>query len=191
MTPPDLTDFFLGSAGVAGALIGLLFVAISISTERLSRSGAATAHRVRATAALTAFTNVLAVSLFALIPGHKLGPAALAVGAGGLAFVVASLISLARQTTRILGAARDALFLVGLTAAFAIQVIEGAVLMARGTDEDAASNLAILVIVIALLGIGRTWELIGGPTFGLRHEVAELLRHPDKAAPGKAEGGGP
>ncbi len=180
MTPADLTDFFLGSAGVAGALIGLLFVAISISTERLSQSGAAATHRVRATAALTAFTNVLAISLFALIPGHKLGPSALSVGAAGLAFVLASLISLLRQSRRTWGLARDALFLLGLTIAFALQVVEGARLIAHGTDEDAASNLAILVVVIALLGIARAWELIGGPTYGLRREVTELLRHSDK-----------
>jgi len=175
VVPDNVHDFYLGSAGVAGALIGLLFVAISVSAERLSGDGAQV-HRIRAAAALTAFLNTLAVSLFALIPGNMIGPTAVAAGGSGILFVMASLLSLVRLRQVRWGTIRDALFLVGLTVVFVFQILQGADLLDRPGDADAVNTIAILVIVCFLVGISRSWELIGGPSFGFTHEVVAIVR---------------
>ena len=176
MTPDDLRDFFLASAGVAGALVGLLFVAISVSHERLAQQGETQIHRVRASAALTAFTNSLVVSLFALIPVNKIAWAALVLGILGLLFVLASLLSLLRMHGLRLKNGADLLLLVGLASTFILQLVAGAQLLAQPTDQGSAGTVAVLVIVCFLIGIARAWELIGGPRIGISQEIGERLR---------------
>jgi hypothetical protein len=177
VVPDSLHDFFVASASVAGALIGLLFVAISVASDRLSRAEAGgQLHRVRALAAFTAFTNTLAVSLFALIPGHSIGPAAMAVSIAGLVFVLAALLSLVRRHQLRPGSFRDGGFLLALVVIFVVQLIQGIRLSGRPDDTTDVSTLAILVVVCFLLGIARAWELAGGPSIGLGQEVRELLR---------------
>jgi hypothetical protein len=172
-----LHDFFLGSAGVAGALIGLLFVAISVSGERLaSRENASQILRIRAYAALTGFINALVVSLFALIPDGGIGTTSVVVAIIGLLFVMAALLSLIRVRHLRWATWRDALFLVGQSIVFVLQLIYGAELRGPSGNPGAANGIAFLVVACFLVGISRAWELIGGPSIGFTQEVVALVR---------------
>jgi hypothetical protein len=181
MVPDNFRDFFVASAGVAGALIGLLFVAISVSAERLAREKAgAQVHRIRAVAAFTAFTNALVVSLFSLIPGHKIGPTSVSVAATGLVFVTAALLSLIRLRLVRWAIVRDALFLLILAVVFVYQLIEGVGVSADPGNSGDVDTIAILVVCCFLVGIARAWEIIGGPSIGITHEVTALVRGHDR-----------
>jgi hypothetical protein len=187
VVPESIREFFTASASVAGALIGLLFVAISVAAGRLDEANGQL-HRIRAAAALTAFTNTLTVSLFALVPGEKIGGAAAAVAVVGLTFVVASILSLIRLRQVRWRTAHDALFLVGLVVVFVYQLIEGLEVLAHPGDSGDVNTIAILVVVCFLLGISRAWELINGPSIGIGHEVTALVRSHGNSAGDPQEG---
>jgi hypothetical protein len=182
----EFHDFFFASASVAGALIGLLFVAISVSPHRVTGDGADPAHRIRASAALTAFTNALTISLFALIPSVDLGVPTIVVGVLGLFFVAGSLLSMLRSRRSESIAFRDVSFLVGLLALFVAETIAGADL--ASDRASAVGTIAILTVVCFLVGIARAWELIGASSIGLTTEVAAAIRARAQAKP---ELGGP
>jgi hypothetical protein len=169
-------DFFAAAAAVVGALIGLLFVAISVSQDRLSESGGRQSHRIRASAALTLFTNALTISMFALIPGIHLGWPALITAVLGEVFVFASLLSLYRLRQEQPGQYRESFFLAGAAILFGYQLLTGIELTGSPESVGDVRALAILVVVGALGGIARSWELIGGPEIGLRREVVSTVR---------------
>lgn len=173
MVPDNIHEFFMTSGGAAGALIGLLFVAISVSSARLEQHSVdAQLHRIRASASLTAFTNALAVSLFSLIPGHKIGPTAFVVAALGLIFVLASLVSLMRRKALRWRTARDAGFILGLTVVLVVQLYEGISVWMHPGDSGSVDTIAILVVICFFIGVTRAWELIRGPEIGLVQELS-------------------
>jgi hypothetical protein len=179
VVPADIHDFFLTTGSAAGALIGLLFVAISVSAERLARQETgAQLHRIRAAAALSSFINALTISMFALIPGEKIAWTAVTVALLGLGFVTAALLSLIRLHEIHWGTVRDGLFLILLAATFIIQLLVGAQLVTQPANSGDVNTIAILVVACFLIGIARAWELIGGPSIGLTREVTALARRP-------------
>jgi hypothetical protein len=165
-------------------------VAISVAGPRLATAATSgQIHRIRANAALSSFTNALSVSLFALIPGHKIGYTASIAAVVGLGFVLASLLSLFRLRKRdkvTWSTLRDSIFLIGLAVTYYVQLTSGLDVVSHPADADAVENIAIVVIICAVVGISRAWELIGGPSIGLRQEVVAIIRH-DELVPDQGE----
>jgi hypothetical protein len=178
MATASAHSFFAASASVAGALIGLLFVAISVAPERILGPDASEAHAVRAASTLTAFSNALAVSLFGLIPSFNAGSAAIAVSSVGLVFVLGAVLRLAPSRRSGAISLWELTYLIGLLAVLAIQLDAGIALSSHPSDRGALETICILVVVCFLFGIARSWDLVGGTKISLLR-VLVARRHND------------
>jgi hypothetical protein len=178
MTTEAAHDFFVASASVAGALIGLLFVAISVAPERVLGPEASEVHGVRAAATLTAFSNALTVSLFALIPGFHVGGAATAVAIVGILFIARALVSVAPAWRAGRFKLTDLSFLVGQFVVFIVQLVAAIGLDGNERSEGALQTICVVVVVCFLIGIERAWELVGGPHFDFLSAFKARRRQP-------------
>jgi hypothetical protein len=67
-------------------------------------------------------------------------------------------------------------FLVSLAVTFGFQLAAGLTALSDHGRDGPVTTIAVLVIVCFLIGIGRSWELIGGPSILLRRELRSLAR---------------
>jgi hypothetical protein len=174
MAPVSFHDFFVGCATVAGALIGLLFVAISVSPEKLTGDVAHTEHQVRAGAAFSALVSTLVIALVALLPGASLDDAATIVAGAGLATTIGLIVVLYRehqQKIRRIDVRMLAILLLlyGLQLAIALQ------LDASPHNLDQVTRLGGLCIAFFLFGIARSWQLVGARNLSLSSTLAAVI----------------
>lgn len=183
MVPDSYHDFFGGCATVSGALIGLLFVAISVSPGKLAGDRASTDHQVRAGAAFSALVNTLILALVALMPGTGLGLASMILAAAGLSTSAGLIIILYREHEKRIGPGQIVLLAI-LIVLYALELAYGIQLDASPRDLNQVSNLGTLAIFFYLFAVARAWQLVGARDTGLLARVAEMTqRHPEHVPP--------
>jgi hypothetical protein len=188
VVPLSYHDFFAGCATVSGALIGLLFVAISVSPEKLAGDTASADHQVKAGAAFSALINTLVIALIALLPGTRLGPASVALAAAGLASTTGLIILLWREHKERIRPGQVVL-LVGLIVLYGLQLANGLSLNGSSPREvNAVDNQAVLAIVFFLFAIARAWQLVGARDTSLLSTVADLAQRQARQHPHLADG---
>lgn len=147
----ELHDLFAASVGAAAALIGLLFVSISVAPERIFGPEAQAERRSDAERAFTALGNVFFVSIVALLPHSARG-----------AIVVIALIAIA-QTARVGIAAFRAdhtwrqLGLLSLSC-YTFQLISALRLSSNDASADA---LVYVTLALYSYALGVAWSLLG------------------------------
>jgi hypothetical protein len=152
------TTFFSGAATVAGALVGLLFVALSVSPERLRGDTASIEHQAVAATAFTALVDALFVSLIGLEPGGGLRYGAVIFGGLGLTSSCGLALRLwrARGTQQL--SRRWPLLLGAIIAVYTAQLVTGLIPM---SPAGQASQTVTFIYAMFGVGIARSWELLG------------------------------
>jgi hypothetical protein len=157
-TVTSYSDFFTASASAGGALTGLLFVALSVSPERLREITENQEHQAMAATAFTALIDALFVSLDALTPGGGTQTTSVIMGVVGLT----STMSLYWRLWRFRDEANFSKrwpYLLGL-----IMVMYAAQAIFGGTASSASHSDSLsttFVFIMFAVGIARSWELLG------------------------------
>ena len=168
---------FAATAGAAGALTGLLFVALSVAPRRGPSPVHPVIRQVRVSAALLAFLNALAVSLYSLVPGTNAGYPAVVLGVIGTLFTAAAVRSIVsshaarREQRRQFG-------LIGLLLLiFGTELTGGIALLADPADSTAVQVISYAMVSSLIVGIARAWELVGDRDTGILASLAVLTGH--------------
>ncbi len=190
MVPDAFHDFFLGEAGASGALVGLLFVAISVRPDRVIGGQAQVLGQARASAALTALLTPLTLSLLGLFPGADMGIPAIVVGFAGLLFVAATIRRFFSVPKEHRESARGLISLGAFTLDLGIVLGYGIVSLIHPSDIDPINAIAAASVAAMLLGVDQAWALIGGRGRGRFTSLVDLVKGADDV-PGAPPGDKP
>ena len=166
----------------AGALTGLLFVALSVAPRRERDLGPRAIWQIRAAAALLAFSNALSVSLFSLVPGTNVGYPSLALGVIGIAFTAASTRSILASPATVARKRAQGGLVILLLVIFGTELIGGIIALTRPiSNPPDAIGYALVASLIA--GISRAWELVSDVDTGFMTSIAVLTGHGPQVQP--------
>jgi hypothetical protein len=73
VVPRSYLEFMITSAGAAGAMIGLLFVAISLRSDLVFGVNAPRRAKTLASSSFTGLVNAFSLAMLAIVPGTNIG----------------------------------------------------------------------------------------------------------------------
>lgn len=161
MVPPEFANFFIASASAGAALVGLLFVAVSIAPENIVTRRAPVERQAVTGSAFTALVNAFFVSLVALVPHFDLGP--IIVPFNSLC-LLASLIwawKLLRLRKGWLSLLRRAFLVLLSFALYGLELVNAFQLIGDPSQVGNIYGLVLLLLGAFILGLTRAWELLG------------------------------
>ncbi len=166
MQTPDFTSFFVASAGAGAALVGLLFVAISVNPGRNAGPSAPPERQAVAASAFTALINAFFVSLAALIASGSLGGVAMAVSVVSIIATLRLIGDLFPPNLNRRNQIRHASFLAIGLLIYGLQFFYGFQYTRFPYDIGWSYSITYLLLGIYATGLTRAWQLLGAKRRG-------------------------
>jgi hypothetical protein len=154
MVPGAYDAYFAALATAAAALIGLLFVAVSVRDDTIFGPHAMPGGEALAITAFTGLVNSFVVSLLGLIPKVNIGEPAVIMA-------VISIVAIVRLQRR-LHTGRNLIVLAITLLVYAAQLGFGVLLLVDPHDSEQLINLSIIVSVTLIVSLQRAWSLLKG-----------------------------
>ncbi len=154
MVPSAYDTYLAAVATAAAALIGLLFVAVSVRDDTIFGPHAIPGGEALAITAFTGLVNSFVVSLLGLIPKVNIGDTAVIMA-------VITIVAIARLQQRL--HARRSLIVGAVTLlACALQFGLGVLLLLNPHDSNQLINLCFVVFATLIVSLQRAWSLLRG-----------------------------
>ena len=170
----EYQPFFMASVGASAALIGLLFVSVSIGPERIFGAQSDPRRQAQAVSAFSALANVFFISMSALIPGVLFGLVVVAVAAASSLQLLGLLVRVGRWRVDWITAIRGAILVVVSAIIYGTELYLGLLLWTRPSSGALIGLLELLLGAYAI-GLGRAWQLLGAPRMGMVTYLLDFL----------------
>ena len=183
MVTAEFQPFFLASVGASAALIGLLFVSVSVAPERIFGAESDPRRQAQALSAFSALANVFFISMSSLIPGVLIGLVVMAVAGASTLQLLGLLIRVRSWHADWITAIRGAILFVVSALIYGTELYLGLLLWKSPSSTGALVGLLELLLGAYAIGLGRAWQLLGAPRLGLVTYVLDFFERREPPRP--------
>ena len=175
MVTPEFQAFFLASSGASAALIGLLFVGVSIDPVRVFGEKADARRQAQAVSAFSALVNAFFISMTSLIPGIIVGLVVTIVSIASSLQLLGLLVRVPPDRGGLVPSLRGGFLFLASAAIYGTELYLGIQLWIKPTETAALTGLLEVLLGAYAIGLGRAWQLLGAPRVGLISFALDLV----------------
>jgi len=182
MVPQDFFTFFATSAGAGAALVGLLFIAVSIAPHRTVKAEAPIERQAISASAFSALLNAFFISLSALIPRANLGIVTLLLGCIGMLSALSLTWNLLKEWAGWRTLLRRGFLAAAGLIIYGYELYFAMLLLLFPTDPGPIYGLCGLLMSVYGLGILRAWQLLGARRHGFTGWLRSLAEEEEASS---------